>query len=61
MTTPIERELAGFLAELGQLRMKAGKYDSPATLQPLYLRHPAITQPKREWRQNGNVFSSFQA
>jgi len=42
---------AGFLAELGQLRLSAGDYDNPATLQPLYLRRPAITQPKRNlWR-----------
>jgi len=37
---------AGFLAELGLKRLKAGDYDNPVTLQPLYLRGPAITQPK---------------
>lgn len=37
---------AGFLAELGQQQLEAGNYDSPATLQPLYLRRPAITKPK---------------
>jgi tRNA threonylcarbamoyl adenosine modification protein YeaZ len=37
---------AGFLAELGLRRFKAGDYDNPATLQPLYLRGPSITQPK---------------
>ena len=37
---------AGFLAELGLKRLKAGDYDNLATLQPLYLRRPAITQPK---------------
>jgi tRNA threonylcarbamoyl adenosine modification protein YeaZ len=37
---------AGFLAELGLKRFKAGDYDNPVTLQPLYLRGPAITQPK---------------
>ena len=37
---------ASFLAELGLRRFKAGDYDNPATLQPLYLRGPAITQPK---------------
>ena len=45
---------AGFLAELGQQRLEAGNYDNPATLQPLYLRRPPITKPKRsiklEWR-----------
>ena len=37
---------AGFLAELGQQRLKAGNYDDPASLQPLYLRRPSITKPK---------------
>ena len=37
---------ASFLAELGLKRLKVGDYDNPATLQPLYLRQPAITQPK---------------
>ena len=37
---------AGFLAELGLQRLKAGDYDNPATLQPIYLRRPPITQPK---------------
>jgi len=37
---------AGFLVELGQRRLKAGNYDNPATLQPIYLRRPAITKPK---------------
>lgn len=38
---------AGFLAELGLKRIKAGDCDDSATLQPLYLRAPAITQPKK--------------
>jgi tRNA threonylcarbamoyl adenosine modification protein YeaZ len=37
---------ASFLAELGLKRLEAGDYDNLATLQPLYLRRPAITQPK---------------
>ena len=37
---------AAFLAELGLKRLNAGDYDNPVTLQPLYLRGPAITQPK---------------
>ena len=37
---------AGFLAELGLKRFKAGDYDNMATLQPLYLRGPAITKAK---------------
>jgi len=41
-----------FLAELGRKRLQTGDYDNPATLQPLYLRRPSITKPKRkEWRQ----------
>jgi tRNA threonylcarbamoyl adenosine modification protein YeaZ len=37
---------AGFLAELGIKRLSAGDYDDIVTLQPIYLRGPAITQPK---------------
>jgi len=43
---------ATFLAALGLKRLKRGDCDNPATLQPLYLRLPPITQPKhKEWRQ----------
>jgi tRNA threonylcarbamoyl adenosine modification protein YeaZ len=38
---------AGFLAELGNRRLKAGDLDSPASLSPIYLRRPHITKPKR--------------
>ncbi|MFC1926491.1 tRNA (adenosine(37)-N6)-threonylcarbamoyltransferase complex dimerization subunit type 1 TsaB [Chloroflexota bacterium] len=37
---------AGYLAELGWHRLKEGDTDDPATLQPLYLRKPAITTPR---------------
>ncbi|MBI4302852.1 MAG: tRNA (adenosine(37)-N6)-threonylcarbamoyltransferase complex dimerization subunit type 1 TsaB [Chloroflexi bacterium] len=37
---------AGFLAELGLKRFEAGDYDDVVTLQPTYLRGPAITQAK---------------
>lgn len=37
---------AGYLAELGLRRLANRDYDDPATLQPLYLRAPAITVPK---------------
>ncbi len=37
---------ASFLAELGLVRLRAGDYDNPVTLQPQYLRAPAITWPK---------------
>jgi len=39
---------ASFLAELGLKRLEAGNHDNPATLQPLYLRQPAITKPKHQ-------------
>jgi len=38
---------ASFLAELGLKRLEAGDFDNLATLQPLYLRRPQITKPKR--------------
>ena len=37
---------ASFLAELRLKRFKAGDYDNPTTLQPLYFRGPSITKPK---------------
>ena len=48
MIPPLAARLrrASFLAELGLKRAKAGDYDNPATLQPLYLRRPPITKPK---------------
>ncbi len=36
-----------FLIELGQRELAAGKASDPATLQPLYLRSPAITKPRK--------------
>lgn len=38
---------AGYLAELGWRRLKEGDFDHPPTLQPLYLRRPAITISRR--------------
>jgi tRNA threonylcarbamoyl adenosine modification protein YeaZ len=38
---------AAFLAELGIKRLEAGNCDNPSSLQPIYLRRPPITQPKR--------------
>ena len=37
---------ASSLAELGWQRLNMGQYDNPASLQPLYLRQPPITQRK---------------
>ncbi|MBN1643296.1 MAG: tRNA (adenosine(37)-N6)-threonylcarbamoyltransferase complex dimerization subunit type 1 TsaB [Dehalococcoidales bacterium] len=44
-TTDLKR--SGFLAELGMQRLAAGDSDNPATLQPIYLRRPPITEKKR--------------
>jgi tRNA threonylcarbamoyladenosine biosynthesis protein TsaB len=38
---------AGVLAELGYRLLERGRRDDVATVQPLYLRRPAITKPKR--------------
>jgi tRNA threonylcarbamoyl adenosine modification protein YeaZ len=43
---PDQLRPASLLVELAKGRLEAGDYDHPATLQPLYLRRPAITQPK---------------
>ena len=40
---------AAFLAELGQKRLAEGESDNPVTLQPIYLRRPAISKPKKEY------------
>jgi len=39
-----ELRRASLLVELAKGRLEAGDYDHPSTLQPLYLRRPAITQ-----------------
>ena len=39
---------AGFLAELAWQRIQAGQADDATTLQPIYLRKPAITVSRRE-------------
>jgi len=41
---PDKPRRASLLAELAKDRLKVEDFDSPATLQPLYLRRPAITQ-----------------
>jgi tRNA threonylcarbamoyl adenosine modification protein YeaZ len=45
---------AGFLAELGQKKLAAGSGDDPATLQPIYLRRPNITKPKKQLGLGGH-------
>ena len=52
---PAEMRSASLLIELAQPRIDAGDYDDPATLQPLYLRRPHITQPKRRKYANGGA------
>lgn len=44
---PDKLRRASLLAELAKERLEAGDYDHSATLQPLYLRRPAITQRRR--------------
>jgi tRNA threonylcarbamoyl adenosine modification protein YeaZ len=41
---PDQLRHASLLVELAKERLEAGDYDHPTTLQPLYLRRPAITQ-----------------
>ncbi len=36
---------AGFLAEMGWAALESGRVDDPATLTPIYLRHPGSTSP----------------
>ena len=40
---------AAYLAELGQIRRSAGDFDNLATLQPLYLRRPPISERKNPY------------
>jgi tRNA threonylcarbamoyl adenosine modification protein YeaZ len=44
---PPQPRRASLLSELAKGRLKAGDYDNPTTLQPLYLRRPAITRRRR--------------
>ena len=46
VSSAVDWRRAGFLAELGLKRFNNGDYDDPVTLQPLYLRGPAITKAK---------------
>jgi tRNA threonylcarbamoyl adenosine modification protein YeaZ len=40
---------AGCLAELGWLRLRQGNFNEVSGLQPLYLRQPPITKPKKKY------------
>jgi tRNA threonylcarbamoyl adenosine modification protein YeaZ len=46
-TTAGQLRRAAYLAELGLLRKAVGDFDNVATLQPLYLRRPPITERKK--------------
>lgn len=43
----IRMRRTGYLSELGWQRLASGHQDNPAALQPIYLRKPPITQPKK--------------
>lgn len=47
---PARLRRAGYLAALGWQRLERGEWDDPASLQPLYLRQPPITQPKTKFK-----------
>ncbi len=49
---------AAYLAELGNRELRAGKQDNPAALQPLYLRRPAITEPKKPGKMPGRALKA---
>jgi len=49
-----ESSLASVLISLGSKRLKAGGYSRPAGLQPLYLRQPAITMPRKAPGMSGS-------
>ncbi len=49
-TFPREQAIAGragYLANLGWCRIETRDFDNPAALQPLYLKKPSITKPRR--------------
>jgi tRNA threonylcarbamoyl adenosine modification protein YeaZ len=55
LIAPDRMRSAVSLIELARPRIDAGDYDDPATLQPTYLRRPAITKPKRQkYAQGGS-------
>ena len=39
----------GYISYLGWQRLQSGQQDNPATLQPIYLRQPPITQRKKKY------------
>jgi tRNA threonylcarbamoyl adenosine modification protein YeaZ len=55
LIAPDRMRSATSLIELAKSRIDAGDYDDPATLQPTYLRRPAITKPKRQKYAKGGL------
>ena len=47
LTPASQLRRTAYLAELGQQHLKTGIFDDPATLQPIYLRRPPITERKK--------------
>lgn len=47
LVVPVEPRRGAWLATLAQARLRAERGDTPATLEPLYLRRPAITKSAR--------------
>ena len=45
--SPVATRRAAWLAELASARLRDGAIDNPATIEPLYLRKPAITISKK--------------
>jgi tRNA threonylcarbamoyl adenosine modification protein YeaZ len=55
LIAPEKMRSATSLIELARPRIAAADYDDPATLQPVYLRRPAITRPRpRKYAQGGS-------
>ncbi len=46
-TETIELSRAGYLTKLGWCKIEAADYETLSTLQPMYLKKPSITKPKR--------------
>ena len=44
---PANLRRSAYLAELGRMELESGRTQDPAIVQPIYLRRPAITTPKK--------------
>jgi tRNA threonylcarbamoyl adenosine modification protein YeaZ len=52
---------SAFLAELGIKRLETGDHDTPASLQPIYLRLPPITHPKHPIKRPIDIIQTEQS